>query len=153
MNYLDFREKVTGWSTSRGIYELLSWESQLKLYYDECYERQMATSCTEAILESGDRIVCLINCAEMCDEVPDLSGLFWADSVMSELEIGIAARDFDRAIEGLMLEISEDYNLTDVFGQTWEKIKDRRGMIVGDKWVKWESLNSQQKRQAESRGV
>ena len=129
MNIQEFEKNVHMWSTIRGIYDHLTWESQLKLYYQESIECLEAETREEKLLEYGDRIVCLINCIKMFPKAP----------------IGYRV-DFEIMITNVIFELINDgFGDGDVYQKTWDKIKDRKGMIAGDKWVKWKDLTEAQR--------
>ncbi len=154
MNYEEFEANVNMWSKVRGIYDQLTWQSQLRLYYDETFECRTAKDESELKMEYGDRVVCLINCAFMYQRSgwAGMNGNDYSREhqllhvVSCPIELAIFARDFKGAI-ALVIEEIDDVGLDykECFDLTWEKISKREGMIVGSKYVKYEDLSADQR--------
>jgi hypothetical protein len=156
MNLEKFLSLITQWSKVRGI-DNLSWQSQLKLYYEETFECRTAVDQSELIMEYGDRIVCLANCGLIMFELNDSHAevdyvrnrfSHLNEMLESDLESAICNRDWIKAIHLVIDEmVADDISPAECFQKTWDKIKDRKGMIIGDKWVKWKDLTEDQRKE------
>ena len=154
MDLEKFLELLVDWSKVRGI-DSLSWKSQLKLYYEETFECRTALDENELMMEYGDRIVCLANCglimflndpSETENDFVRGRHVNLNDLIENDLETALCNRQWLQAIHFVIDEmVADDLNPPECFKLTWDKIKDRKGMIVGDKWVKWKDLTEAQR--------
>ena len=100
----------------------------------------------------GDIAVCIVNAAKLnCYErYHQLKYIVPAVIVnMPGVLVGILESRYLYALENLS-SISR-YNFEDCLAKAWNEIKDRKGMMINGKYVKWDNLTDQQKDEFERR--
>lgn len=157
MDLTEFKENVTAWGESRGIYAGSTWQKQLEKWGEERAEMLYAETTEELIDAIGDQAVCLVHCWNMCNKKIPSPFLveFWTagEEATSGVEWCVIKRDFRSAISCLE-DTAEDLGLNfgDCLSMSWSDIKDRRGLMIDGKFVKWDNLNDDQKAECEARG-
>lgn len=145
MTLTEFKEGVKKWAMACGIYENLTVQSQEDLYFKETEEYRAAETFSEKQDEMGDRLVCLINCIHMKPQ-----DLTVDTSIARTVEGMIGSGWHSVAFDGVLAEaLQEGFVLSEMFYNTLKKLNDRKGMIVGNKWTKYEDLNDDQKMQVD----
>jgi len=146
MEFEDFKKKVEEWARIRGIYDQSTEAHQQAKALEEVGEYLTARTDEERMDAIGDIAVCIVNAAKLGgkpvrvlynDGIDGIEGIAYCivnneyGSVLGELSI-LSLSDTRKPI-GLCLE------------KAWNEIKDRKGMMIDGKYVKWDSMTEEQK--------
>ena len=142
MNNKQFIENVTMWATVRGIYEHSTEEKQVEKFCDELKEYLTAKTEDDEMDGIGDMAVCLVNAGHFKGGVefsymPD-------DGLLYFIKAGL----YGEALGSLddLCDSSHSFRFADCLDMAWNEIKDRKGLMVGGLFVKWENLSVEQKK-------
>jgi len=146
MEFQEFKKNVERWAEIRGIYKQSTEAHQQAKALEEIGEYLTAETDAERIDAIGDIAVCIVNAAHFTGEplkiyetTTDYIGCV-AKSIIGSYymlalsELKCCARyeslDFEKCLEA-----------------AWNEIKHRKGMMIDGKYVKWESLNEEQRQE------
>lgn len=154
MDFWVFKGKVERWAEVRGIYEQSSEEHQQAKFLEELGEYLVATCDKERMDAIGDMAVCLVNASNFNHKIRSSFDIFGVTYFISN---GILATYALRGAYGWSIRclnaiaIDHGYKMEDCLQMAWDEIKDRKGMMVDGKYVKWDNLTDLQKIELEGR--
>ena len=140
---------VTEWATIRDIYKESNEQKQVEKAASEVVEFVFAETEDEEKDAIGDITVCLINAAYFKGGL-ELFSFEFQDPMLAQPNIRlvnnyILSRKYELAIALLnQLAKLRSYNIEECYGMAWDAIKNRLGMMIDGKYVKWEDLTPQQ---------
>lgn len=146
MKFEEFKQNVEHWAQVRGIYDESTEAHQQAKALEEIGEYLTAETDEERMDAIGDIAVCIVNAAYF-----DSHGI---DEFTASTEIwtimytasNLVGRYYSAAITTLSgVSNYHKYNFEDCLSKAWNEIKDRKGMMVNGKYVKWENLTMDQK--------
>lgn len=157
LSFEDFKKNVEEWARVRGIYDQSSEAHQKAKALEEIGEYLTAESDDERMDAIGDIAVCIVNAANFCNadklslncvdkegddcrysSLPNITALILGSSYVSALNY---LRGFSLGFGGF----------NSCLTRAWNEIKDRKGMMVNGKYVKWESMSEEQREEFNSR--
>lgn len=156
MNFDTFKGKVEQWATVRGIYDQSTEAHQQAKALEEIGEFLTATTDPEMMDAVGDIAVCIVNSAKIYGQDLRLNAMSnWSEfGAISYVASSVCAGRYRRALENLCgVAQNNGLSIAECFDSAWEEIKDRLGMMVNGKFVKWENLTDDQKAEFLARGA
>jgi len=130
----ELTHKIVGWHKDRGTLKS-KWQGQFIKMMEEATEYLEATTKEEVKDGIGDMYVVAVNFAERAGALP--YDPLHERNVHIELLIGDVRSDPRCSIDMLAgLAHSHGYTLVECVEQAWDEIKDRKGKMVNDVWVK-----------------
>jgi len=153
-----FIKDVQEWARVRKIYDQSTELRQKAGAIEEIAEYLIAETREEKMLELGDIAVFLVNAAFLANEeltadqpaVPyfTISGLSHLILREHSLDDESNSRRYNICLKALSQYCGENgYDFDEILARTWEKIKDRKGMMIYKKFVKWESMTEDQRKE------
>lgn len=151
MKFEDFKQKVEGWAKVRGIYEQSSEAKQILKFAEELGEYLIAETEKDKMDAIGDMAVCIVNAAKFYPQPFSIIGNRYGNGV-GDVCISVKLRSYSDAIEYLMgMAHAHGFKFEDCIQMAWNEIKDRKGIMVGGIFVKWEDLTTNQQEELQSR--
>jgi len=146
MNFDDFKRSVEEWARVRGIYDQSTEAHQQAKALEEIGEYLTAENDEQRMDAIGDIAVCIVNAAKLDQSIKPLSIQYGAEDDISDVAHSIVYGSYDLSI-GILSDvaINHRYNFQRCLSKAWNEIKDRKGMMIDGKYVKWESMTEQQK--------
>lgn len=142
----EFIQNVTQWGKTRGIYGHSTWQDQLEKWGEERAEMLYAETMDELMDAFGDQAVCLVHCMNMCDYDERQRRNLDVALEIEGIEAFLADRDFTGAVWFLMQEAARmRVDFAACLNMAWESIRDRKGLMVAGKFVKYENLTDEQR--------
>lgn len=140
---------VIEWARVRDIYEQSTEKKQVSKAIEEVAELVEAQACSERVDAIGDIAVCVINAAYIRDRkalglpAPRCTG---PGTSLGNICGRIIDGWYSLGVGGLRDYAEEKgYRFSDCCDAAWEEIKDRKGMMIDGKFVKWEDLNESER--------
>lgn len=146
MKFEEFKENVENWARVRGIYDQSTEAHQQAKALEEIGEYLTAETDEERMDAIGDIAVCIVNAAYLDSSKKPLSIQYGVEDDISDVAHAVVYGAYDLSI-GILhdLAINHKFNFQRCLSLAWNEIKDRKGMMVDRKYVKWENLNESQK--------
>lgn len=156
MKFEEFKKNVEQWAEVRGIYEQSTEAHQQAKALEEIGELLTAENDEQRMDAIGDIAVCIVNAAYFRSDIviknhPE-TGKSVFDNVISPdgTYAGIASRLlYGLYVESIieLIEVSVFFRLKfeECLEKAWNEIKDRKGMMVDGKFVKWDNLSDEQR--------
>lgn len=145
MKFKEFRENVEEWARVRGIYEQSTEAHQQAKALEEIGEYLTAENDGERVDAIGDIAVCIVNAAMLGGQSVRVE---FDDNLFGIGDIAhcIIAHRYNRAL-GCLTLLARRFGLSfaECLDAAWNEIKDRRGMMIDGKYVKWDSMTQEQK--------
>ena len=160
MKFGEFKENVEKWATVRGIYDQSTEAHQQAKALEEIGEYLTAKDDDERMDAIGDIAVCIVNAAKIINSKwlaynPIIMWIYdelCFDVGLSKVASAIIDQKYFKAINYLrMFAINNSFEFEKCLNQAWHEIKDRKGMMVDGKYVKWNSMTDEQKIEFNSR--
>lgn len=154
MKFKKFKENVEKWARVRGIYDESTEAHQQAKALEEIGEYLTAETDDERMDAIGDIAVCIVNAAKLDDSMRPLEFNLWGygDSELSEVGGYVIDGNYESALSSLAdYALSEGRDILGCLEQAWNEIKDRKGMMIDGKYVKWENLTGEQREEFERR--
>ena len=153
MKFKKFKENVENWARVRGIYEESTEAHQQAKALEEIGEYLTAETDEERMDAIGDIAVCIVNAARIRGERVTI-----CDCTIGYIH-NVAERILSSRFGGYRYALSQlkalavehGYKFEDCLEKAWNEIKDRKGMMVDGKYVKWENLTDNQRKEFERR--
>jgi len=147
MTFEEFKANVERWAQIRGIYDQSTEAHQQAKALEEIGEYLTAETDAERMDAIGDIAVCIVNAAKLDDSMKPLElSLYYKESELSEVGGFIIDGNYEPALSSLAdYALSEGHDIWDCLEAAWNEIKHRKGMMIDGKYVKWESLNEEQR--------
>jgi hypothetical protein len=141
MIFNEFKNNVEVWANIRGIYDESSEAHQKAKALEEVGEYFTAKDANERMDAIGDIAVCIVNAAYL-----SRSPLYYrhslAEGLIPKAAASITRGNYQNAISSLINVCdSHEYIFSECLELAWNEIKDRKGMMIGGKYVKWENLS------------
>lgn len=149
MKFKEFKQNVGEWARVRGIYEQSTEAHQQAKALEEVGEYLTAENDDERADAIGDIAVCIVNAAffDRHEDYLNVGGEGETSSI-ADLAKSVLDQRYNRSLGCLNL-ISGRFGLG--FGEcldaAWNEIKDRKGMMIEGKYVKWESMSDEQRKE------
>lgn len=95
----------------------------------------------------GDIAVCIVNAAKLDDSMKPLElQLYYEEAYLAEIAGFIVDGNYEPALSSLAdYALSEGHDIWGCLEAAWGEIKDRKGMMIDGKYVKWQSMTEEQK--------
>lgn len=149
MKFKEFKENVEEWARVRGIYDQSTEAHQQAKALEEIGEYLTAETDEERMDAIGDIAVCIVNAAKLDGQSvriefnDDLEGI----EDIGDIAYSIIHHEYGLALVELSILSFSDTrrNIELCLEKAWNEIKDRKGMMIDGKYVKWESMSDEQK--------
>ena len=145
MKFEEFKKNVEEWARVRGIYDQSTEAHQQAKALEEIGEYLTAKNDDERMDAIGDIAVCIVNAAKLDDSMKPLSIQYGTEDDISDAAHAVVYGAYDISL-GILSDmcINHKYNFQRCLAKAWNEIKDRKGMMVDGKYVKWESMTEEQ---------
>lgn len=146
MDFGDFKNKVENWANVRGIYDHSSESHQQAKALEEVGEFITAKTKNDMVDAIGDIAVCVVNAAHFSGDLNKSPNLYRYRSDMGAVANSICIQDYNHVV-GSLVAIASSIGVTfaTCLQAAWDEIKDRKGMMVDGKYVKWDNLTPEQR--------
>ena len=146
MKFEEFKNNVEKWASVRGIYEQSTEEHQQAKALEEVGEYITSITVKERMDAIGDIAVCIINASKWNGGVKILDNVNIGYETIANITYYIINREYSKSITILeRLSRSNGFKFEDCLQMAWNSIKDRKGMMIDGKYVKYESMTEEQK--------
>lgn len=148
---LEFKSNVDNWSKVRGIHDWSSEAHQQAKALEEIGELIASENDDERIDAIGDIAVCIVNASYFGRDMdlPEQKNLLPKESWLAK---DVLEGSYGFAFERLRLIANKHgFYLKECLDKAWNEIKDRKGMMVNGKYVKWDNLNGAQRAELNNR--
>ena len=161
MKFGEFKENVEKWATVRGIYDQSTEAHQQAKALEKLGRYLTADSSYERMDAIGDIAVCIVNAAKIINSkwlaynplIMRIYDELCFDVGLSKVASAIIDQKYFKAINYLrMFAINNSFEFEKCLNQAWNEIKDRKGMMVDGKYVKWDNLSNDEKAEFMERG-
>jgi hypothetical protein len=150
MDFNEFKDKVENWARVRGIYEESTEAHQQAKALEEIGEYLTAETDEERMDAIGDIAVCIVNAAYFTGE-PLKMHETTTDYIGCVARSLIGSYYMQALCELKCCARYESLGFNKCLEAAWNEIKDRKGMMVDGKYVKWENLTDEQREEFERR--
>jgi len=148
MKFKKFKENVENWARVRGIYGESTEAHQQAKALEEIGEYLTAETDDERMDAIGDIAVCIVNAARIRGEWITIYD--YTIGYIRNVADLILSSSYKYALSQLKaLAVKHGYKFEDCLDKAWNEIKDRKGMMVDGKYVKWENLTDEQREEFE----
>lgn len=148
MNFNDFKINVEQWASVRGIYEQSTEAHQKAKAFEEVGEYLTASDMDERMDAIGDIAVCIVNAAYFCAPTPVKFNITMVEGFMATVASCIIRGNYQNSINALInVADLHGYVFGECLERAWDEIKDRKGIMSEGKYVKWESMNGEQRKE------
>ena len=146
MEFKDFKQKVEEWARVRGIYDQSTEAHQQAKALEEIGEYLTATNDDERMDAIGDIAVCIVNAAKLDESKDQLTITYGQEDDISDLAYYVLYGGYNLSL-GILhdIAINNNLNFQRCLSGAWNEIKDRKGMMIDGKYVKWDSMTEEQK--------
>lgn len=149
MKFEEFKKNVEEWARVRGIYDQSTEAHQQAKALEEIGEYLTAKTDEERMDAIGDIAVCIVNAAKFIHGTNSELTLSFNDDLEGIGDVAYCI--IDSAYELALGELSSltfsshqiPFELC--LEKAWDEIKDRKGMMIEGKYVKWQSMTEEQK--------
>lgn len=152
MEFKEFKENVENWARVRGIYDESTEAHQQAKALEEIGEYLTAKTDAERMDAIGDIAVCIVNASKLDNSMKPLSIQYDIKDDICDVAYYVVYGSYDLSI-GILhdLAINHKFTFQRCLSLAWNEIKDRKGMMVDGKYVKWENLTDEQREEFERR--
>jgi hypothetical protein len=150
VKFKEFKENVEEWARVRKIYEQSTEAHQQAKALEEIGEYLTATTDEERMDAIGDIAVCIVNAAKLRGSGSGVEVIFNDDlDGIGDVAYCVIDGAYDLAL-GELSSISFSSHQIPFelcIEKAWNEIKDRKGMMIDKKYVKWESMTEEQQKE------
>jgi len=154
MEFKEFKKNVEEWARVRGIYDQSTEAHQQAKALEEIGEYLTATNDDERMDAIGDIAVCIVNASKFAplniDNFKNHKFSMKKD-YLAGASYNIVTGRYNHALKYLyeaciLSELyNKDFKFDSCLSKAWKEIKDRKGMMIDGKYVKWDSMTEEQK--------
>ena len=146
MDFKIFKGNVERWAEVRGIYEQSTEAHQQAKALEEIGEYLTSETDEERMDAIGDIAVCIVNAAYLDTSMEQLDIHYDIKDAIYDVAYSVVYGSYDVGLGILSdLAVNHKYRFEDCLEMAWNSIKDRKGMMIDGKYVKWENLSKEKR--------